>query len=142
MGETINWNVLIGVAGGPQIAAAGKVDVEAYDKIAIDVAAGGDLTVNLAPGSAGQLSLVVLIPDIPSDLADFTELTYKVGSGPSIPLDSPHVLLGKGAVALLGIGEQATSLSLIFANAGTATRPIEILVGRDATPLPEPAPAP
>jgi hypothetical protein len=45
-------------------------------------------------------------------------------------LDGPHVLIGAGAVALLG----ATQNSIEFTNGGSEDATVNILVGRDATP--------
>jgi len=50
-------------------------------------------------------------------------------AGNTIKLDAPHVLLGEGAVGLLG---GATSLSIKNETGESAT--VEILIGRDATP--------
>jgi len=63
-----------------------------------------------------------------SGLSPDAKLTYKVGAN-DVPLDGPHVLIGAGAVGLLG---GATSLS--FTNKTGADAVIDILVGRDATP--------
>jgi len=70
------------------------------------------------------VSLVIINPATPS-----ADLTYEV-SGTAIALDGPHVLLGAGAVALLGAGTS----SLTFTNNLADPAAIEILVGRDATP--------
>lgn len=121
MGEKINWNYVAQALNGPSISASGSVDVDAYDKIEVTVPDTTTQAVNLVP--AGTVSLLVINPASPD-----AKLTYKVG-GNDVPLDGPQVLIGAGAVGLLG---GATSLS--FTNKTGADAIIDILVGRDATP--------
>lgn len=121
MGEKINWNYVAQALNGPSISASGSVDVDAYDKIEVTVPDTTTQAVNLAP--AGTVSLLVINPASPD-----AKLTYKVG-GNDVTLDGPQVLIGAGAVGLLG---GATSLS--FTNKTGADAVIDILVGRDATP--------
>jgi hypothetical protein len=121
MGEKVNWNYVAQAINGPSLSAAGSVDVDAYDKFEITIPDDATQAVNLVP--AGTVSLLVINPII-SD----KKLTYKVGSK-VVSLDGPHVLIGAGAVGLLG---GATSLS--FTNKTGADAVIDILVGRDATP--------
>lgn len=121
MAEKMNWNYVIQVLNGPSVSGAGSLEVDAYDKFEITVAASASQTVNLVPGDA--LSLLVINPKTPS-----LDLTYAV-NGNDVALDGPQVLLGTGAVSLLG---GATSLS--FTNNTVVDAVIEILIGRDATP--------
>jgi len=122
MAETIKWNFVTQVLKGPSISAAGSIaDVDAYDKFAIELADGSTQVVNLVPG--GTISLLIISPKSPDE-----DLSYDL-SGSPVALDGPHVLIGTGAVGLLG---GATSLT--FTNSTGADAVIEILVGRDATP--------
>lgn len=123
MSETINWNFVTQVLQGPSVSAAASInDVDAYDKFEIDLADTVTQNVDLIPGG-GTISLLVINPQAPD-----ASLTYDL-SGSPVALDGPHVLIGSGAVSLLG---GATSLS--FTNSTGADAVIEILVGRDSTP--------
>ena len=122
MSETIKWNFVTQVLKGPSVSAAASIDeIDAYDKFDINLADTATQAVNLTP--AGNASLLVINPRIPHE-----DLSYDLG-GNDIALDGPHVLIGAGAVSLLG---GATSLT--FTNATGADAVIEILIGRDSTP--------
>jgi len=122
MSETIKWNFVTQVLKGPSVSAAGSIDeVDAYDKFDIDLADGATQTVDLVPSDS--ISLLIINPKTPDE-----DLSYDL-SGSPVSLDGPHVLIGAGAVSLLG---GATSLA--FTNNTGADAVIEILVGRDSTP--------
>jgi hypothetical protein len=122
MSETIKWNFVTQVMKGPSISAAASIDeVDAYDKFDIALADTAVQVVNLTPG--GNTSLLVINPRLPH-----ADLSYELNGNP-VPLDGPHVLIGAGAVGLLG---GATSLT--FTNNTGADAVIEILIGRDSTP--------
>lgn len=122
MSETIKWNFVTQVLNGPSISGADRIDgVDAYDKFAITLEDGVTQTVNLTPG--GTTSLLVINPKAPH-----ASLTYELDGNP-VALDGPHVLIGTGAVGLLG---GATSLDFTNNSGDEAT--IEILIGRDSTP--------
>jgi hypothetical protein len=98
------------------------IDVEAYDRIQVTVDAGATLKVDLAPAASANspVKLLVISPEKPD-----AKLTY----GSDVQLDGPHILLGQGAVSLLG-----GAATLDFKNGTDAPARIDILVGRDATP--------
>jgi hypothetical protein len=122
MSERIKWNFATQVSEGPTVSAAATInDVDAYDKFDISLADTDSQAVNLAP--AGKTSLLVINPRPPHE-----DLSYELNSNP-VALDGPHVLIGAGAVSLLG---GATSLT--FTNGTGADAVIEILIGRDSTP--------
>ena len=121
MAESINWNFVTQAVGGPSVSAAGSIEVEAYDKLTVTIPTGSSQTVNLAPN--GDMSLLVVNPTTPAK-----GLSYKVGSA-EVSLDGPHILIGAGAVSLLG-----KSTSLKFTNNTGTDAVIGILIGRDATP--------
>ena len=122
MSETIKWNFVTQVLQGPSVSAAASIDdVDAYDKFEIDLADTVTQAVDLVPG--GTISLLVINPQPPH-----ADLSYELDGSP-VALDGPHVLIGSGAVSLLG---GATSLT--FTNSTGADAVIEILVGRDSTP--------
>ena len=124
MAEKINWSYAMQIVGGPLVAAGAALDVEAYDKITVGIDDNTTKQVDLAPGAPGAIRLVVINPVKASD-----KLTYSA-NGKDIALDAPHVLIGAGAVTLLGAA--ATSLALTNKTGAVAT--VEILVARDATP--------
>src|SRR3569833_4570985 len=99
MGEKLSWNYVAQAVNGPSLSAAGEMEVDAYDKLAITVADNASQQVDLVPNA--KASLLIINPENAS-----TDLTYKVGAN-DIKLDGPQVFIGAGAVALLG---GATSL--------------------------------
>ncbi|MEQ1741304.1 MAG: hypothetical protein ABL869_02220 [Candidatus Nitrotoga sp.] len=121
MAEKINWNFVVQALNGPSVSGAGTLDVEAYDKINVTIIAGATQQVNLVP--SGTVSLLVINPAVPN-----VDLSYKVGAK-VVALDGPHVLIGAGAVSLLG-----GAANLSFTNNTSSDATIEILLGRDATP--------
>ncbi len=135
MTYSIQWSVGIKISGGPQLSATKTIEVEAYDSIMVTIIGkttpGGpdkDKEVEIQPGIAsGQVTFLA----ITSDRYDST-LTYKVNanSTPPIALDQPHVLVGKGAVALLDPAPK----KLFFSSEVNQDAVVQVLVGRDATP--------
>ncbi|QBX56726.1 hypothetical protein EXE58_15520 [Nocardioides seonyuensis] len=121
MTEKLIWDVTVRAEDGPQLSGSGVLEVDAYDKLSVTVPAGGDLDVDLGPGSAGLISCLVLLPEAPSD-----DLTYEVGSE-TITLDQPQFLFG-GAADLAG-----NPASLTIANAGASDAVVDLMIGRDAT---------
>jgi hypothetical protein len=121
MAEKISWNFVAQALNGPSVLGKGLLEVDAYDKIKVTITTGATQQVDLVP--SGTVSLLVINPAVPD-----IKLSYAIGAN-TIGLDGPHVLIGTGAVSLLG---GATSLT--FTNNTTADATIEILLGRDATP--------
>lgn len=129
MSEQIHWTLNVQVVGGPKISRSRTETVDAYDKIAVDVppqANGnpGQATVEVQPGGVGQVRFLL----IESSVYDAEDLTYSVDAT-TIALDTLQVLIGAGAVGLLGAAPQ----TITFSNALTQVAAIQILVGRDAT---------
>jgi hypothetical protein len=123
MPTTITYNFTANVSGGPSITASNPVDVEAYDQIEVIVPSSNPTTVNVQPGSGGQLLVITA--------STYENVTYTVDSTTTVvTLDGPHILIGAGAIALLG----NTQNDLIFTNGGSEDITVSILVGRDATP--------
>jgi hypothetical protein len=124
MPAKINWTFTAQVAGGPRVTQAAAVDVEAYDKTEVVIGAGAtDVEVEVPSGTTGVLFVLVS-----SDVYD-PAITYTFNAGTTdIPLDGPHLLIGKGAVSLLG----ATPEKLTISNGMAADATISVLVGRDA----------
>jgi hypothetical protein len=131
MPETVNWTVSVQVPAGPRVVQAGSLKVDAYDKLMISLEDGDiDREVQIQPGGPGQVRLLVITTDRPSD-----DLAYKVNRDDADPisLDQPvHAFFGTGPVALLDAAAGPTSL--FFTNATGETAAVQILVGRMATP--------
>lgn len=126
MAEKIAWTLSVQVTQGPKIADGKTIEVDAYDKVDVTIAAGTNRTVQVQPGGAGQVQLLLV------KASEYgTNLTYKVNdpANPSIALDALLLLMGNGAVGLLG----AAPTSLIFSNGLANDVSIQVLVGRNAT---------
>ena len=54
MPEKITWNFQARVTLGPQVSVAGSFDVDAYDKLAIEIPAGESQKIDLVPAGADR----------------------------------------------------------------------------------------
>jgi hypothetical protein len=124
MAEPLKWSFTAQAVRGPAVSGADALELDEYLKSTVTVPANGNLKVEVLPGAGGSAQLLVINPAKPSK-----DLSYDAGGG-KVLLDGPHVLIGAGAVSLLGdpIG------TLEFANAGAEDAEVSILAGRDATP--------
>lgn len=127
MPETIVLTVSADVASGPKLKESRTLAIDAYDKISVAVPDGTtDLEVELQPGGAGSIQLLIVKSNVYGD-----DLKYTVNADTTDHvLDQPHVLIGTGSVGLYG----AEPTKLVFDNALGEEAQIQILVGRDATP--------
>lgn len=125
MPEKISWMVNLQIQAGPKASVTGSTEVDAYDKLTVLLDAGAvDIDVAVQPGAAGQVRLLYIHAN-PYDAA----ITYSADAGgTTVTLDGPQVLIGTGAVGLLGGPPQ----TLRFANATANPATIEIIVGRAA----------
>jgi hypothetical protein len=132
MATELKATIRVDVAGSGTLAATHKIDAEAYDRIdvALPAKTNGDTVkvVDVQPGDAGQVQLLLITASQYQPA-----LTYTVDARPPVELDAPQLLVGKGAVGLLGGAVNAIE----FTNANAQDIKVQILVGRDATP-PEP----
>lgn len=135
---TVNLALSIQVVGGPQLAVSTTKSVEAYDKTDVIIEPGGAAAVEkevyIQPGDAAQVSLIVIKSNLYGP-----ELTYVASDGTDdsdpIVLDEPQIMLGSGAVGLLGVAPKILKFKNKHAAGDAAKKAsIEILVGRDATP--------
>jgi len=129
MSEKISWTVNAQVVGGPRISESQTIEVDAYDMIAVTVEdTAADKEVQVQPSPTGTKVLLIRSDQYGENL------TYKVkdetGVTGSIKLDALQLLIGGGAVGLLG----KAPIKLLFSNTSGKTASIQILVGRDATP--------
>lgn len=125
MAIDITTNLVATVQGGPSIARNLKLEVDAYDLIDVDIADGAsDEEIELQPGAAGQVQFLLVVAD-----SYDPALTYKVNAAanPSHDLDRELVLVGGGAVDLLGFPPN----QLLFTNSTGQPVSIQILVGRN-----------
>ena len=82
-------------------------NIEAFDKIDVNVTAGGSENVEVQPGGVDQVQMLFITADSYSD-----NLTYAVTGGVSdIPLNAPQLFVGSGAVGLLGTTQNTISFS-------------------------------
>lgn len=120
MSKKISWSFKVQVAGGPSLAASDTIEVDAYDVLEAVVAAGGSETLNVQPGDDAQFLFIMS--------TSYKDMSYEVDGGSAVTLDGAHVLVGEGAVSLLG----ATQNEFKFTNGGGEDVTVSILVGRDA----------
>ena len=126
MAETINWLYSVRADRGPTAALNGTLTADAYEKISITLAPGASQDVTIGPGTwADILSFVVSADDLSGAITVEPD-----GAAAAVPLDAPFVLLGAGAVSLLGAGNATVTLE----NTGADEASIDIFVARDATP--------
>lgn len=129
----VGWLVNVQIPEGPKLPAAGNVMVDAYDVVRVEVPAGAEaMEVELQPGALSAVKLLML-----HSSAFSADLSYSVNAAEATAanryaLDGPHVLVGSGALAMLGAAPE----SLFIYNNGADPVAMTILVGRDATPTP------
>lgn len=125
MSIAINWSLNIAVTGGPRLGLVNQppIAIDAYDVVTTTLAANATgVSVDLQPsGAAGDVVLLTMS----SDAYDPT-LTYDPGGGAQ-KLDAPLLLVGAGAIALLGA---TPPKSLTFDNGLSQPVNVQILVGR------------
>ena len=125
MSEKISWTLNVQVERGPSVSASQSITVDAYDKIQVTVGTQDSKVVEVQPGDADRVQFLLISSDQFGD-----DLTYKVDPGGSdIKLDAQQLLVGDGAVGLLG----AAPKTLTFTNNLAQDANIEILVGRKVT---------
>lgn len=131
MPTTIRAILRAEVAGAGTSSATHTIEAEAYDRIDVTVPTGAPntATVQVQPGGAGQVQLLLVTASAyPADGTGAAQLTYAVDGGSSIDLDAPLLVVGSGAVGLLGDVNE-----IVFTNDSDEPIDVSILVGRDAT---------
>jgi hypothetical protein len=123
----INWAFNAQVTGGPKVAAAQTVEVDAYENIEVIVpkhdANDGTAEVGIVPADTGEVLFLVISADNYTD----AELSYVVNDGADeIAFDAQQSFIGAGSVGLLG----ASPSKLTFTNKGSKDAAVRILVGR------------
>jgi hypothetical protein len=124
MSERINWSYKVQAVGGPTLAGSGSTSTDAYEKFTLTVPtpAGTAVVVDVSAGTGAQFLLLTA--------SVYENVTFKVGAGPVRKLQGPILLVGSGAMALLG----AALNQFTFTNNGTTDVTIGLFIGRDATP--------
>ena len=134
MPTTMKAILRVEVTGSGTSSATHTVQAEAYDKIEITVPTGSPntATVDVQPGGADQVQLLMITASAyPMDGSGDAQLTYSMDGGDSVALDAPVLLVGSGAVGLLGTVNQ-----MVLTNESDEEIDVSIVVGRDATPAP------
>jgi hypothetical protein len=126
--EKIKWLYSVRAEFGPTAALEGEQAVDAYEKISVTLAAGATQDVTVAPGKWTGVRVLIITA---SDLKGTVTVAVKPnGPAAALVLDAPFVLLGAGAVSLLGNGDAITTLH----NTGALAVSVDLFVARDATP--------
>lgn len=132
MSTTMKSTIKVEIEGAGTLSATHSIDVHAFDKIEINVppelsGTAGTAVVNAQPGGEGQVKLLLITASEYSN--ESNELSYSVTGGTSdIVLDAPQLLVGDGALKLLG----DTQNTFTFSNGFSSEIGIQILVGRNA----------
>ena len=126
MAEKISWTLNVAIAGGPKISDSNAIEVGAYDKVGLVVKAKSKEKVEVQPGAAGQVQLLLISADPYG-----TALTYRVNdeNGTAVALDGLQLFIGGGGVSLLDKPPQ----TFFVDNQMDTDAAVEILVGRKAT---------
>src|SRR6185436_5992053 len=131
MPQTISCNVSAQIAGGPTVTVPQSFLVDAYDKIDVVIppltpgagggaATPGTATVQVQPSPGGSVKFLLVMTDNYN-----AQLSYTVdGRATSYRLDAPHLLLGDGAVGMLGNTQRAFA----FSNTITPATPVAITI--------------
>jgi hypothetical protein len=131
MPTTLKALLRVEIAGAGTMSAAHAIEAEAYDRIEVTIPSGtpNTATVQVQPGGAGQVQLLLVTATAyPDDGAGTAQLTYAVDGGTAVDLDAPLLVVGRGAVSLLGAVNE-----IVFTNDSAAPVVASILIGRDAT---------
>jgi hypothetical protein len=128
----IIWSFTVGIGDELQISSTQSLSVQAYDKIEVVVAgaASGSPTVvavDVQPSAATQVKFLLINSDRYG--ADLTYTVTDTGGVADVVLDSPQLIVGAGAMSLLGADPKTIEFSNGLGVGNDAT--ITILVGRD-----------
>lgn len=107
-------------------------NAEAFDVVEVTLAPGADdVEVDLQPGALEDVRLFGIMANAYQE-GGVSMISMKIhdAGNPTILLDSAVLLVGTGAVSILGADPDKIFLS----NAGALARNITIVIARDATP--------
>lgn len=130
MSQAIAWKFSVQISGGPSLAIADSLSMEAYEKTRVTIESGAaDRVVNLAADAA----LLVVSASAYTDADPAHKITFKLNdAGSAIDLANALVLVGKAAVDQFTGGADLESLS--FSSDLDSDVVVDILTARDATP--------
>lgn len=126
----VTYTISVQVAGGPQLNVPRTRDVEAIDKLDIVLPKTDDLTVDLQPGAASKIALLLVKSDVYGKEITFT---LKGGGDESDPLtlEEPQLFIND-AMTLFGVATPTSiKFKSTFADANKKAN-IEVLVARRA----------
>jgi hypothetical protein len=136
--EKIIVTANIGVQNGPSITVNRVIEVQAYEKINIDINKDvTDKVVGLWPSDKnGEVLLLAITSSwYGTDKQDSSFVTYKVNDEDKVSfnLDQPHLLIGNSSVTMLN--STPKQLKFSYKQAGTApdSIQIQILIGLKVT---------
>ncbi|MHC4086023.1 MAG: hypothetical protein ACYSWZ_00795 [Planctomycetota bacterium] len=130
MSAKINWAIDVQIVGGPKVSLSQTVSVEAYDNIEVTVADGAEgEDILILPGGTGQVQFLLIRSNRYGADLSYSVNAAEADSTKRIRLDSPQLLMGEGAVNILGTPPH----TLFFYNNLGQDAAIQILVGRQAT---------
>jgi hypothetical protein len=127
---TLNLNIGIQVTNGPQINLNRSREIEAFDKVDISLAGGATVTVDLQPGTAEQIALLL----VKSSKYD-KKITLKLkgtSDSPALTLEEPHVFVNDGATLFTVERPAQVEFTSTLGNDPANTADIEIFVARRA----------
>jgi hypothetical protein len=125
--SVVNYSFNLQVETGPSVIISGNYDVEAYDRISVNIKATEEEVVRVQPNDLKELDFII----IESSQYDPAGLTYEIIGDPAnkkIPLDRAQFLVGKSLVELL----PAVPQEIKFKNDLSSDVRVTILVGRRA----------
>jgi hypothetical protein len=141
---SLNLTLSAQVVGGPQVSVSRTKQIEAYDKVDVVINPGdADIEVDIQPGAATQVGVLLIKSSLYSQAAADQKLTYFVSDGGTVfpaagdglELNDPHIYVG-GALAVFGLAPRTLRFTSTYvadpANPTVNRALVEILVGRSA----------
>jgi hypothetical protein len=126
----LNFTIAVSLSGGPSMNINGaQRPVEAFDKLDVELPAGpgSDTTVDLQPGDAQRIVLLVVRSTPAHEDISFVASDGTADSDSPLTLDQPQTFLGS-ALELFGVAPR----QLKFTNDTNQVAVVEILVVRNA----------
>ncbi len=128
--KAINWMLNIQTSEGYKISEANKIEVDACDAIGIILKGNAQAEdIEIQPGGSGQVKFLLIQSDCYDPKISYSVNEDKSNDEDRIKLDALQLLMGNGAVKLLGEPPN----KLFFYNGLTRDVTLQILVGRKAT---------
>ena len=123
--EKVQYSITVQVAKGPVIQSGGTLEVDAYEKIDIEIAAGATEEATISAGALADVRALVIKPSVEDKTISVK--TSAAGAA-AIALDGPITLIGAAAASLIGTAPD----KFTFKNTGAAPASVQVLVGRKA----------